>query len=175
MLAWLFLAALAAADMPPPVADLSGAPAEPTPTVKERWSDLYAAMDRAQNKIQRGAVVVYSLHTDAKIPPHVFITSSPLYKTVVTGLLNGLYGDDWKKTGNYWILDKDEAVRKIAKAMGAKEKEEVAEIRDKIESELGPAMFMVYRVDHDMDDDDEKVPSIDSAQLSSGTAPAVPR
>jgi hypothetical protein len=177
MLVWLLLASLACAEITTPIKDMSGAPAEPEKTVKEHWSDLADAIETAhRDKKQVGVVVIYDLHTDAKLPPFIFITSRPLYQTVVIGFLNAIFGKEWRTSGKYWVLDKDEAVRKIAKAMKAKDDSEVKVIRSKIEEELGLGMFMVYRVDHDVDDEDEAPePGVEPAALSSATAPVLPR
>jgi hypothetical protein len=182
LLAWLLSACLASAEVTAPVQETKGAPSEPAPSTAQLWSQLYQTVDAFKSKNTGfGPVAIYAIHSKAKLPSRIFITRAPGFKSIVVGLLNGVLGDDWRKPGGYWVLDKEQAVRNISKALKLTEPADIAKIRSKIQSELGPSLFLVYQVDSDAVDEEEegegetaKSPPLESADLSSATAPIAP-
>jgi hypothetical protein len=178
----LLLASLASTEVTAPVQDMNGAPTEPAPSTAQLWAQLGQTVDAFKAKNTGfGPVAIYEIHTKSRLPSRIFIARAPSFKGIVIGLLNGLFGDDWRKPGGYWVLDEEQAVRSISKAMKLKDPADVKRIRDRIKAELGPSLFMVYQVDTDAPDDEEgegetaKSPPLESSDLSSATAPISPR
>ena len=114
---------------------------------EEQWEDIAALVEKTHDNATRsGPVAIYDVYDQPKLPSRIFIVAQPTGKQLVESLLEGTLEPGWKNSGKYWILDQKEAVKKIARALKKKDPAEIEKIKENIERELGPSLFMVYRV-----------------------------
>lgn len=159
-LAFVFVLASAEVTLPPKGSNSEKATtAQPEPTMAHRWAAVYQVLDEFKKKNTGfGPVAVYDVYGETRLPSRLVIVREAGMKTVVTGLLRALSGDDWQKDA--WVLDRREAVREMAKALKTKDKEDLAEFRKKIDAELGPSVVLVYRIHREAAPEEEPAPTV---------------